>query len=110
MLAETGQDLIAICEKDYDRCSENVAWTISGIQVGIAGTLGLQFGDTKWAEVTNRRAYKTLYGCRPANMSLSDAADMVIAELRSDRSRDLLARRPAASIMFALGRSFPCPE
>ena len=109
MLAETGHDLLAMCENDYDRCSESVAWTISGIQVGIAGTLGLVFGDTDWREVTNREVYKTLYGCRPPNMSLSEAADIIIAELRSDRSSDLLARRPAASILFALGRSFPCP-
>ncbi len=110
VLAETGHDLLELCEEDYDRCSESVAWTISGIQVGIMGTLGLQFGDVSLTEVMSRKAYKTLYGCRPANMSLSDAADIVIAELRSDRSTDLLARRPAASILFALGRSFPCPE
>ena len=110
MLAETGHDLLVLCEEDYDRCSESVAWTISGIQVGIMGTLGLQFGDTSLTEVMNRKAYKTLYGCRPANMDLNAAAEIVIAELRSDRSSDLLTRRPAASILFALGRSFPCPQ
>jgi hypothetical protein len=110
MLAETGHDLLVLCEKDHDRCSESIAWTISGIQVGIMGTLGLQFGDVTLNEVMNRKAYKTLYGCRAATMSLSVAAEIVLVELRSERSSDILDKRPAASILFALGRAFPCPE
>lgn len=107
--ARTGRDLLVLCEVDYARCSEFVAWTISGIQVGILGTLGLQSGDTSMTNVMNNHAYRTLYGCRPSGLTLDEAAVIVIDELRRDASSSILGKLPAASILFALHEAFPCP-